>query len=268
MKRVLLALSGVIVTFLVAMVWVGSTEPSRTLSREGPLWFAAVAGPGTVEPSEGVTLRWASRAELTLVGDDAPLFDRYLLFSGTASGSPVTFGPEVTDAWLVRLEPQRVPLLVLGYLRLLHLTGVTQRREDQPEALERFGLETRADTAILPSLRAIEGLMNKPRSFRPAMVNFLAYSDEAAYQRYGTVAVQTVYGLGGQLQFAGTVAEVLRASTRDRGAPWNSVAAMRYPDPTAIFTMEQDDAYRASLEDRSRGLARTRVIATKVEDTR
>ena len=47
------------------------------------------------------------------------------------------------------------------------------------------------------------------------------------------------------------------------GDPKRDVAAMIYPDPTAIFAMEQFPFYRRALGERDEGLKRTRVIATR-----
>jgi hypothetical protein len=43
---------------------------------------------------------------------------------------------------------------------------------------------------------------------------------------------------------------------------WHDVAAMRYPNPPAILTMEHVPEYRAALHHRDAGLERTVVIAS------
>jgi hypothetical protein len=63
--------------------------------------------------------------------------------------------------------------------------------------------------------------------------------------------------------FYGAVAEVAHApkSGPTVGA-WHDIAAMRYPNPRAILSMEHVPEYRAALKHRDDGLARTVVIAS------
>jgi hypothetical protein len=261
-RRILIAFLALVTVVAGTLGSLGVLEPSRRLTDTEPLWFAAIAGdPDGLAPAEGVEVRWSARGEFVLVGAAEPVWTRFVLLAGDADGSPVALDAGVEDAWIARLHPVRPPVFVLGALRAAHLLGLTRRGPD-PEGAPRVA--ERADAAVLPSAAAIAELRARPRSFRPAMVNFLAYRDADAYARYGAVALRTVYGPGGQLQFYGRVGEVVRASTRDPDVHWDDVAAMRYPDPTAILTMEQDAAYRASLDDRAEGLERTRVIATTV----
>jgi uncharacterized protein (DUF1330 family) len=261
-RRILIVLIVLVTTLAGAVGTLGVLEPSRRLTDTEPLWFAAVAGdPAALAPADGVSVRWSARSEFALVGAAGPAWTGFALLAGEAEGAPVRLGAGVEDAWIARVHPVRPPVFVLGALRAAHLLGLTRRGPD-PEGPPRVA--ERDDAALLPTPAAIAELRARPADFRPAMVNFLAYRDADAYARYGAVALRTVYGLGGQLQFLGRVGELVRASTRDPDAHWDDVAAMRYPDPTAILTMEQDPAYRASLDDRAEGLEATRVIATTV----
>jgi uncharacterized protein (DUF1330 family) len=108
------------------------------------------------------------------------------------------------------------------------------------------------------------------------MVNFLGYYDDAkyrnarhdvtgrtAYMRYGVVAMRTVYRTGGHLLFTGRILSVLREPAAGPTiGKWDDVAAMRYPNPPAILSMEHAPDYHAALDDRDAGLERTLVIAT------
>ena len=84
-----------------------------------------------------------------------------------------------------------------------------------------------------------------------------------AYGRYGQEAFKAVHMVGGQFLFAGRVKQVV---VEAQGAPgprkWDDLAAMIYPDPTAILAMEQSSDYRRGLGDRDEGLKHTRVIAS------
>ncbi|HSG88665.1 MAG TPA: hypothetical protein VLA56_05595 [Pseudomonadales bacterium] len=244
----------------------GMAAPSRLLTDETPLWFVALEGTGEdadFTPAAGVRQRWSSHTELVLIGP-APAWDRFLLLSGPAAadGLPGRLGAGVDDAWIARLEPQRPPALVLGALRAAYLVGLTSRAADVTHA---DGWTPPGRPELLPDADAVLALRTQPASLRPAMVNFLAYRDRAAYLRYGTVALRTVYGLGGELQFIGHVAEVVRPAHGDpHSADWDDIAVMRYPDPTAMLSMEQVPRYRASLAERDAGLETTRLIATRL----
>ena len=69
--------------------------------------------------------------------------------------------------------------------------------------------------------------------------------------------------VGGQFLFAGRVKQVLIEPQSAPGpGEWDDLAAMIYPDPTAILSMEQNADYKRSLGDRDEGLKSTRVIAS------
>jgi hypothetical protein len=122
-------------------------------------------------------------------------------------------------------------------------------------------------------MEAIAEAQTLPQDMRLAMMNFLEYpaiakgdaaDGRAAYLRYGREAFKAVHAVGGQFLFAGTITKVLaRPHNPDWQVPWDDVAAMIYPDPTAIFAMEQFPFYRRALGERDAGLKRTRVIATR-----
>jgi uncharacterized protein (DUF1330 family) len=85
--------------------------------------------------------------------------------------------------------------------------------------------------------------------------------------RYGIVAMRTVYRTGGHLLFTGRILSVLReAKAGPTIGRWDDVAAMRYPNPPAILSMEHAPDYHAALDDRDAGLERTMVIATTPEN--
>ncbi|MEL6856182.1 MAG: hypothetical protein AAFO83_13890 [Cyanobacteria bacterium J06607_13] len=76
--------------------------------------------------------------------------------------------------------------------------------------------------------------------------------------------MQTVHRVGGQFLFAGRIKRLLiDTDTAPTAGPWNDLAAMIYPDPTAILMMEQDQKYREALKFRDAGLERTVVLTTE-----
>ena len=105
------------------------------------------------------------------------------------------------------------------------------------------------------------------------MLNYLEYfADDngskaqarADYGRYGVEAFKAVHAVGGQFLFAGEVKSVLiPAQQEPMPIKWDDVAAMIYPDPTAILAMEQFEDYTRALGDRDKGLESTRIIATQ-----
>lgn len=177
------------------------------------------------------------------------------------------------DAYVARIALQRPPALLFGVLRALIWLRVLSKPHG-PIVQDAQALSFRAD--VMPSAASIARLLAQPQSYAPAMVNFLAYYKDAqyrapqagvsgrrAYLRYGVVAMRTVYRTGGHLLFTGRILEVLR---EPKAGPtigrWDDVAAMRYPNPPAILSMEHAPDYHAALDDRDAGLERTRVIAT------
>lgn len=214
---------------------------------------------------------WQSTALFTLIGEGGPYWTDYLILPlGGVDVAELKAQPGVSDLFVAEVALTPVPALALGVLRLRHWLGLTRRPSAPlPTALDH--IEGRRD--VLPTIEAIAEAQALPEDLPLAMMNFLEYpaiakgdaaDGRAAYHRYGRQAMRAVHGVGGQFLFAGQITAVLAAPTSpDWQAPWDDVAAMIYPDPTAIFTMEQFPFYREALGDRDEGLKRTRVIATR-----
>jgi len=189
----------------------------------------------------------------------------------TGAGATPLAGETFEDAYVARLKLFTPPKIALGLIRTLIALGVLSRPSTENVALDAQSIGFRPD--VMPSAKAIETLLSRPADYAPAMVNFLKYyetaqyepggSGRAAYRRYGTVAMRTVFRTGGHLLFYGRVIEVVRAaSDGPTVGAWDDVAAMRYPNPPAILSMEHVPAYRAALHHRDAGLERTVVIAS------
>lgn len=264
------------VAALIATLWlIGAREPVYAIARgDEPHWFMAIRGEaGPFAP--GVTERWSSRTDFTMIGanPDAAYWQRFIVASGgDASRLPLLLdGAE--DAYIARIKLRRPPKLILGAIRALTTLGILSKPHG-PIIRDTQSLSFRSD--VMPSAACIARLLAQPPAYAPAMVNFLAYYEDAryratqtgvsgrtAYMRYGAVALRTVYRTGGHLLFSGRILSVLReAKAGPAIGRWDDIAAMRYPNPPAILSMEHAPDYHAALDDRDAGLERTLVIAT------
>lgn len=259
---------------LVGAAWlIGAREPVYAISAGEPQWFIAVRGEaGALAP--GVSEHWSSASDFTFVGAGDAYWRRFIIASGGAPNQMPIALDGAEDAFVARVKLRRPPRLLLGVLKLLIWCGVLSRPHG-PLVRDAQSLSFRAD--VMPGAEAIARLLAKPPTYAPAMVNFLAYHPRAqyrgdgaqdvsgrmAYLRYGVVAMRTVYRTGGHLLFAGRILSVLRdAKAGPTTGRWDDVAAMRYPNPRAILSMEHAPDYHAALDDRDAGLERTVVIAT------
>lgn len=258
---------------LVAIVWlIGAGEPVQRLGSASPAWFVMLKGGEAPTLAPGVRLRWRSLIDAPMTAGEA-YWDACLILTGGAhDAEPLTLGSGTQDAYIARIDLLAPPALALGVLRVLVTLGVLAK-PTKPPGTDPETLGFRTD--ILPTKANNEALLARPASYRPAMVNFLKYFDQArypdgrastgaeAYRRYGAVALQTVYRVGGTLQFYGRVRDVLREP--DAGptlGAWDDVAVMLYPNPSAIATMEQVPVYHAALHHRDVGLERTVLLAS------
>lgn len=253
---------------LAALLWlIGAREPVYKLQGEGQIWFVAVRGAGE-GLAPGVKRLWTAQSDLAFIGADQPYWSRFMIASGDVD-MPITDG-WFEDAFVARIRLLKPPRLALGLIGALTRSGVLSRPSTEEVALD--GQALGFDAGLMPSADAIAALLAKPASYAPAMVNFLRYYPDAkdgsgsgrrAYRRYGTVAMRTVYRTGGHLLFYGIVQDVVReASAGPTPGRWDDVAAMRYPNPRAILSMEHLPEYRAALKHRDAGLERTVVIAS------
>lgn len=267
----LAVIGGIIALTLTLAIVIGIRQPSHRIHRNRTAIFAALRQeqPGArLSTSDAL---WTSTVLFTLIGEGDPYWTDYLILpAGTVDVAGLTSQPGVSDAFVAEIALTPVPPVALGLLRLRHLLGLTRRpAAPLPSALDH--IEGRRD--VLPTMEAIAEARALPDDLSLAMMNFLEYpalakgdaaDGRAAYLRYGREAFKAVHAVGGQFLFAGTITAVLaQPRSPDWQATWDDVAAMIYPDPTAIFAMEQFPAYRRALAERDAGLKRTRVIATR-----
>ena len=212
---------------------------------------------------------WSAKASHALVGEDEAYWTHFVILAPGASIAPLEEDPEYIDLYAAEVALSNVPVFALGLLRSQHLTGLTKRPQGPlPDAFDE--VSDRPD--IMPSPASLEATLALDPRQSVTMVNFLEYfpdekgdkkTGRQTYRRYGTEAMKAVHAVGGQLLFAGTVTRVLAEPKGiSTNGEWDDLAAMIYPDPGAIFSMEQNEAYVASLGYRDSSLKRTHVIAS------
>jgi uncharacterized protein (DUF1330 family) len=267
----LAALAGLIGMAVAAAAITGLRQPSRRIYRQGTVIFAALRQDDPALRLIAPDALWASSAQFTLIGEGDPYWTDYLILPPDRRAlAELQAQPGVSDLFVAEVELTPVPLLVPGVLRLQHLLGLT-RRPAGPVPTMLDNVEGRRE--LLPTIESIARAQAMAPDAALAMLNFLEYPSIAkgdavdgrtAYHRYGREAFRAVHAVGGQFLFAGTItAMLIQPRSPDWLGPWDDVAAMIYPDPTAIFAMEQIPAYARALGQRDAGLKRTRVIATR-----
>ncbi len=275
----------VLAAALLSIWMIGALSPVYAIAKGTPSWFIALRRRGDAPPTLGprVEVRFASRADFTLIGEDESSYwtDFIIASGGAADQSPLPADAAVEDAYVARVRLIRPPRFVLGVVRLLVLFGVWSKPKGEISAATLMGNASDAPLRpdLLPNAGSIAKLLGQPVDHAPAMINFLAYKPQAEYpvptepidgasaytKRYGPVAFRTVYRTGGRLLFSGRIEDVLREATAGpRSGRWDSVAAMQYSSPPAILSMEQVLAYRAALAHRNAALERTVVVASTV----
>ncbi|MEM9086526.1 MAG: hypothetical protein AAGB23_11435 [Pseudomonadota bacterium] len=255
-------------------IWiVGSQQPSRGIhANEKVLVVALKRDAPTGDLSEmglSSSAIWKAQSLFPLIGAESYWTDFLILPPDRAALVEIETTPGLLDSYVAEVQLLDVPTLALGLLRTQHLLGIT-RRPSGPVPTSFDGFEGRAD--VLPNTASIQSLHRVAPGTSLTMMNFLKYfavseGDETdgreAYGRYGQEAFKAVHAVGGQLLFAGRVTDVVIASKGQRAPQeWDDLAAMIYPDPTAILSMEQNPAYRKSLGERDAGLKRIEVYAS------
>lgn len=252
-----------LVLAIIGALWVvGSREPVYKLGGAGTAWFVALKGADGAMLAADARVLWSSTADFALIGSEDAYWTRFFIVR-TNGASPLRADATLEDAFIARVHLFTPPHLALGVLRTLVTLGVLSRpRGDIAQEAQHLG--HRAD--VMPSANAIARLLAQPPTYSPAMVNFLRYNANggaATYRKYGMVALRTVYRTGGALLFYARVLKITRAAKAGPtlGA-WDDLAAMRYPNPPAILSMEHAPDYRAALHHRDDGLSATVVIAS------
>ena len=273
MVELILAAASALVLALGAIWIIGACEPVFGIRSDDPAWFVALRGAQAPRLAPGVQVRWSGAADFPLIGGNEAYWSRFYILAGGKAGEAPLSLDGVEDAFAARISMFAPPSFALGMLRAMCKLGILGKpKGDVIRSID--GVEFRKD--VMPNNESITTLLTRPQTYSPTMVNFLAYHPEAkytdgrastgaaAYRRYGTVAMKTVYRTGGALIFYGKVMEIVRpAKAGPFMGVWDDVAAMRYPNPPAILSMENVPEYRGALHHRDAGLARTIVIATQ-----
>ena len=261
------------------VVYVSERSATHARIADNPfVWFVALKYDSDAQElpfvESGHKIEWRSRADSVFIGIGPPYWNEFFILGGNDLAAHPAIPTSVADAYIVRIEPARIPVLLSGTFAMLHRLGIWR----MPDGT--IGEDVSHETGIGPSPENIAALKAKRVDQRPAMVNFLRYLDVAryseskdessvsgreAYSRYGSVAFRTVYSIGGHLVTAGKVVEVVRESHAGptRGE-WDDIAIMQYPSQQAILSMKQVPEYRKALAHRNAGLERTRIVASLV----
>ena len=269
----------------VGLWFLGKGEPLYAIGAEKPLWFVALKYRDTtqrpmLELPIGVKQKWSVNADFAFIGIGDRHWDRFLILAGSPRDSrlPVLLNDDFQDAYVVRLSMRMPPPIVMGVLRALYLSGI---RSMPKGAVTLDPAEVGARLDAMPSKESIGTLLSRPTHYAPAMVNFLKYRPKArydgdnadhdltgrqAYNKYGLVALATVYRTGGRLALFARVEEVVQEAkggqTKD---VWDDIAVMEYSEPKAILTLEQVPKYKAALSHRDAGLDRTVIITSSYD---
>ena len=277
MTVILNLLIGLFLLLLLALIGVwalGMQQPSRRFASHERIIFVALKLEGRAR--EGGTdlftdtALWRGHAQHTLIGlSEAYFTDYFLLPADTDYKSGIEAAGAVADAYVADVALFKVPGFMTGVLRGLHLLGITRRPKG---ALSVDMLKDLGRQDILPTVESATKTRDLPADTQVTMVNYLEYfatpdgdkqPGRSTYQRYGAQAMRAVHSVGGQFLFAGKIAKVLVPSTAEPVHPdWDDLAAMIYPDPEAIFTMEQFGYYQAALHYRDEGLKSSKVVAS------
>lgn len=264
-------LGAFIVLAIVAVGVTGRRQPSQRIYRHATVLFVAARrrDPGARFVADSTL--WTSRTLFTLIGaEDGYWTDFAILPPDLSAASRLSTQANLSDLFVAEVELTPVPAFALGVLRLRHRLGLTRRPTGPlPTAVDHID----GQPELLPTAESIARAQAYVPRTPVTMVNFLEYHARArgdakdgrdAYLRYGREAFKAVHAVGGQFLFAGRITAVLvQPQHPDWQREWDDVAAMIYPDPTAIFAMEQFPFYRRALGDRDEGLKRTCVIATR-----
>lgn len=278
----LLTISALIMALLVALggLWVlSSKQPSRAIQQRRKVVFMSVrlADPGASRSSilSDTGALWHKAGLFPFLGAEHNDWTDFLVLpDGSGLPQRIQNQPGVEDVYAAEVRLSRVPPLFVAVLRAMHLLGLSKKPSNPlPERAEDLLAQFEGNAATLPTVSSIESCYECHADVSVTMVNYLDYNaletggkkaGRDLYNRYGFEAIKSVHRVGGQFLFAGRVTNVL-VEAKHGGATaglWDDLAAMIYPDPTAILYMEQHPDYKRSLRWRDQALARSVVIAS------
>ena len=254
--------------------------------RDGPrvlLYQLSAAGAGALAQCEaalqaqaareGGALRWAATEQERLIGR-IPSFQRALrLHFARHDGARRFVESDGHAAALSRCDALQVAVLGETPRRVRIASAVMARLlphwpfDDAVEPGEEPGVDP---STVMPTSQVTAALRRHPDQDTPVvMVNWLKFRDraayppadapasgQAAYYRYGKVAMLATHSLGAKLLFASRYRLVLIGNGGDPGLGlWDEVALMQYPGRATFGQMASLKRYRAALHHREAGLA-------------
>ncbi|MEO1041766.1 MAG: hypothetical protein AAFX52_05715 [Pseudomonadota bacterium] len=273
--KAFLGLVGIVALVGLGTWWLGNQQPSKAIQAHSTVIFVALRSSDLTSPKlltqNHDDVLWRGKSLHALIGPEETYWTEFaLLPTGTDRLDGWNNSPSIDDIYAAEVSLTPLPSFVLGLLRGLHLLGIKQRPTG---ALPDSMADVSARQDVMPTDVSTQKMIDLSPETEITMINFLAYKPSengstsegrSTYNQYGLEAIKAVHQVGGQFLFAGRIKEVLLDSEKAPTAgAWDDLAAMIYPDPTAIFYMEQIPAYTAALNYRDEALERTVVIASE-----
>jgi uncharacterized protein (DUF1330 family) len=228
----------------------------------------------------GGRIGWLARNELLAIGKEPMHWTHTVIVHvaradrllAAADGDGLSV--DASDVQVYLLQRRHPPALLLRAWRVLRLIG--RRFEGDDEGLADVDLGGHEEPSLHPRPDQIRQLATAPRQTPAYMINLLRYRERAAYrvavrrakvsgrrayERYGLVAVRSVYMLGGELLHMGHLGTPLVDGTATAaGGRWDDLAIVRYPSPRHLLKLARMPGYLASLRHRQAGLERTALL--------
>jgi uncharacterized protein (DUF1330 family) len=207
----------------------------------------------------GGRLKWAAREEQVLIGSQ-PRYDHACLlefrtgagvsaFVGSPAHNAALDGLAKVELTVLNAQPRAVGIMSALFARALPLWPFDNAEDPGEEP----GVGT---SGVMPSREAIAELKSHPDpASTVTMINWLQFRDQAAYYRYGKVALVTTHSIGAKLIYACRYRQVLIGNGGDPGlGRWHEFALMQYPGRAGFVRMTALRRYRAALHHREAGL--------------
>ena len=231
----------------------------------------------------GGAVTWVARNELLAIGD-GELHWTHTVLARIERGNRLIAAAEAggveVDAAELQMHvyrPRRPPAVVLRLLRLLRPIGRLFEGGEDGLAEFTMGLE---EGGIHPRRDQIARIAASTRDTPAYMINLLHYRERAeyrlpvrrpnvsgrrAYERYGLVALRSVYMLGGEVVHIGQLgAPLVEGAHTAAAGRWDDLAIVRYPSVSRLLKLTRMPGYPHSMRHREAGLDRTALIVSEL----
>lgn len=209
----------------------------------------------------GGQLRWAGAEEQVLIGA-VPQYghccrlhfarrDHALHFIQSEAHAALLAQQADVQVSVISEQPRMLRVVTWAMAQLLPRWRFDNTVDDTPLQAD--------NDSTMPTAAAEARLLAHPEQNSPVvMVNWLRfrpYTGQAAYHRYGKVAIVTLHSLGAKALFVARYQQVLIGHGGDPATTaWDEFAMVQYPGRAAFKTMTRLARYRRALADRRAGL--------------